>query len=98
MRTEHNLKKELVEVCRRMYQKGYIAAADGNVSIKINDNRILFTPSGVCKGFINEDDLIVTDIQGNKISGKGKATTEIFMHLSAYRVRPDITAVVHGHP
>jgi L-fuculose-phosphate aldolase len=98
MRTEYNLRKDLVEVCKRMYQKGFIAASDGNVSIRINENRILFTPSGVCKGFIEPEDLIVTDLQGRIVSGKGKPTTEINMHIAAYQQRNDITAVVHGHP
>jgi L-fuculose-phosphate aldolase len=98
MRTEYNLRKDLVEICRRMYQKGFIAATDGNVSIKVNENRLIFTPSGMCKGFLEADDLIITDLKGNKISGKYKATSEIYMHLAAYKERPDITAVVHGHP
>lgn len=98
MKTEYNLRKDLIEICKRMYQKGFIAATDGNVSIKINDNRIIFTPSGICKGFLESDDLIITDLKGNKISGKYRATTEIYMHLAAYQERPDITAVVHGHP
>lgn len=98
MKTEYNLRKELIEICRRIYQKGLISATDGNVSIKISDNRILFTPSGVCKGFIEADDLIVTDSKGNKISGKGLPTSEIFMHLAAYQERNDIKAVVHAHP
>jgi L-fuculose-phosphate aldolase len=98
MRTEYNLRKDLIEVCKRMYQKGFIAATDGNVSIRINENRIIFTPSGMCKGYLEADDLIITDLTGKKISGKYNASTEINMHLAAYRERPDITAVVHGHP
>ncbi len=98
MKTEYFLRKELVETCKRMYQRGFIAATDGNVSIKVNENRILFTPSGICKGFLEPDQIIVTDKTGNKIAGKGKVTTEIFMHLAAYQERPDINAVVHGHP
>jgi L-fuculose-phosphate aldolase len=98
MKTEYFLRRELVEVCKRMYHRGFIAATDGNVSIKVNENRILFTPSGVCKGFLEPDELIVTDKIGNKIAGRGNVTTEIFMHLAAYQERPDINAVVHGHP
>lgn len=90
-------KEELIKICELIYQKGFVAATDGNLSIKSGD-KILFTPSGSCKGFLKAEDLIITDIKGNLIEGNGKVTTEISMHLAVYEERPDLNAVVHAHP
>ncbi len=81
-----------------IYQKGFVVATDGNVSVKIGDNRLLTTPSGLCKGLLRESDLVVTDMGGKKVSGELEPSSEIRMHLRAYRERPDINAVVHSHP
>lgn len=96
--TIRRLRDDLVTVCNRLWQKGYIAATDGNVSVKIDRNRILTTPSGVGKGFLKPEDLIITDLSGVKIEGNYEPTTEILMHLAAYEERPDIVSVVHAHP
>ncbi|HBE01067.1 MAG TPA: class II aldolase family protein [Spirochaetia bacterium] len=94
---EKTLRKEVVEVCHLLYKKGFIAAYDGNVSALINHDRILATPSGVCKGFITEEDLIVINSRGEKISGPGKPTSENVLHTLAYQLRNDLGAVVHAH-
>jgi len=95
---EPELRRKLVEICHRMYRQGYIAAGDGNVSAKIDDERILVTPTGFHKGFINEADLVVVDPEGKLLRGTQKPSSEFLMHALAYRERPDVRAVVHAHP
>ncbi len=81
-----------------MYDKDFVAAGDGNVSVKLAPDRFLTTPSGLHKGYLRPDQLVVVDAQGNKISGALSASSELPMHLCAYRKRPDIGAVIHAHP
>lgn len=81
-----------------MHARGLISGGEGNVSARIGRNRIVITPSGVNKGFLKPSELLVTDLQGNVVKGRGKPSSEIRVHLAAYRVRPDIGAVVHAHP
>ncbi len=95
---EPELRRNLVEVCHRMYRQGYIAAGDGNVSAKIDDERVLVTPTGVHKGFVAEGDLVVVDPEGRLVRGGGRPSSEFAMHALAYRERPDVRAVVHAHP
>jgi len=107
-RTEQAWRKEIVRVCRLLHEKGYVAATDGNVSVRLGKNRILSTPSGFSKGFLAPEQLIVTDLEGKRLSSYSyyyepasralKPTSELPMHLEAYRQRPDIGAVVHAHP
>jgi L-fuculose-phosphate aldolase len=98
LRTEREYRQDIVEVGRYVWQKGWTAANDGNISIRLDDERILCTPTGVCKGLMHVDDLIIVDRKGNKIEGRLKGTTEIAMHLAVYDLRPDIRAVLHAHP
>lgn len=92
-------RQALAEVSRLCYQRGYITGTEGNFSIRLDENRILTTPRGVCKGRINEADLVVTDINGNPVDAHAALpSTELKMHLAAYRLREDIDAVVHAHP
>lgn len=81
-----------------MYRQGYIAAGDGNVSARLEDDRVLVTPSGFHKGFIGESDLVVVDLAGKLRKGQHKPSSEFAMHALAYRERPDVRAVVHAHP
>lgn len=92
------LKKEMVEVGRRMYVRGYVASHDGNVSVKLDENRILITPTGVSKGFMKHADLVLTDRDGRVLKGDRKPSSEIFMHLKVYQERPDVNSVCHAHP
>lgn len=87
----------ICEIGRRMYDKDLVAANEGNLSIRI-DNRLLATPTGVCKGFLKPEDLVVTDLEGKQISGDMKVSTEILMHVVVYKHRQDVTAICHGHP
>lgn len=96
--TEQELRQDIVEVGKLVYQKGWVAANDGNISIRLDDNRILCTPTGVSKGMMKVDDLIVCDSLGKKLSGRLERTSELAMHTTIYDLRPDIRSVVHAHP
>lgn len=97
-KTEREHRDDIVQIGRLVFQKGWVAANDGNISIRLDDDRILTTPTGMSKGMMHPDDLIVLDRQGNKISGRHERTSEINMHLTIYNLRSDIRAVVHAHP
>jgi L-fuculose-phosphate aldolase len=99
-----SVKAQIVTVCRLMYEKGFICASDGNVSVRLDDGRILITPSGLHKGFLSSDEILTVDGSGRRLGPKSganrhlKPTSELPMHLEAYRQRADIGAVVHAHP
>ena len=88
----------ILHVGRRMYDRGYVASNDGNVSVRLSDDRLLTTPSGMSKGFMTKADLVVTDMAGEKVSGRRSPTSEVKMHIRAYELREDVRAVVHAHP
>jgi len=92
------LKEDICEVGRRLYQHGYIAAMEGNVSIRISEEEVLSTPAGVCKGYLTPEMIVSCDFAGKRIDGRLRVSTEIEMHLAVYRARPDVRAVVHAHP
>ena len=77
---------------------GFVPLTDGNLSVRLDENRILTTPSGVNKGLMQPDELIVTDLAGRKIAGNGEPSSELGMHLLVYSRRPDVHAVCHAHP
>jgi L-fuculose-phosphate aldolase len=91
-------KKELIEICHRVYGKGFVSAYDGNLSIRTDEDRFFITRSGVCKGEAEEEDILEIDSLGKVINGSGKVTTENKIHLLAYKKRPEVNAVVHCHP
>ena len=95
---ETQLRREIVEAGRRLYQKNMVASNDGNISARLSEGEILITPTGVCKGDMTEDMLLKVDMEGNRLEGYLKATSEMKMHLAVYRQRPDVGAVVHAHP
>jgi len=92
------IKQDIVECCRRVYHKGYVAANDGNLSVRADANRIICTPTGRSKGFLRVEELVEIDLEGHVIEGDLRPSTEILMHLAVYRSRPDTHAVVHAHP
>lgn len=98
MKTERQLREEIVEIGKLAYQKGWVAANDGNFSVRLDADRILCTPTMISKGMMTPDDLIIVDYQGNKVEGTRERTSEIAMHLTIYGMRPDIQSVVHVHP
>jgi L-fuculose-phosphate aldolase len=97
-KTEKELRQDIVRVGELVFQKGWVAANDGNISIRLDENRVLCTPTATSKGMLHVDDLIICDMEGNKIEGRKERTSEIAMHLLIYKMRPDIKSVVHAHP
>jgi L-fuculose-phosphate aldolase len=93
-----DLKRDIVEVGKLVFQKGWVAANDGNISIRLDEKRVLCTPTATSKGMLTVDDLIVCDYEGNKLEGRKERTSEIKMHMLVYQMRPDVNAVVHAHP
>lgn len=98
MALETQLRREIVEAGRRLYQKNMVASNDGNISARLSEGEVLITPTGVCKGDMTEDMLLKVDLEGNVLEGYLKATSEMKMHLAVYHQRPDVGAVVHAHP
>jgi L-fuculose-phosphate aldolase len=100
--TEHEARQEIVRIGRLMWERGYVAATDGNLSVRLGSDRLLVTPSGLSKGFLSEGDLVVIRPDGEPLGGYqgrgGRPSSEILMHLEVYRQRPDVGAVVHAHP
>ena len=91
-------KKKLVEICHKVYDKGFVAAYDGNISTRTKNGTILITRSGICKGEVTDKDIVEIDLKGKVLSGKGKISTEHKIHLYAYKKRSEVNAVVHCHP
>lgn len=98
MSREAGLRAEIVRVCARLYERGLIAGPDGNVSARLDDDRILVTPAGVSKVDVGMADLVVVDPDGRVVSGTHPASSEVQLHLRVYRRRSDVRAVVHAHP
>ncbi len=100
MAREWELKKLIVDIGRRIWERGYVAANDGNISIKLNDKEILTTPTGISKGFMTTEMIIKVDMDGKVISGHPdyRPSSEAKMHMEVYRERPDVKSVVHAHP
>lgn len=96
--TAEQIKQEICEVGHRLYNNGFVAANDGNISVKLNENEFYCTPTGVSKGSLTPDMIIKIDAEGNKIEGALNPSSEIKMHLRVFRERPDVNAVVHAHP
>jgi len=96
--TEQQLREDVVRVGRFIFDKGWVAANDGNITVRLDERRILATPTGICKGLMQPDDLIVCDLDGEKICGERERTSEMGMHLTIYGMRPDIRSIVHAHP
>jgi L-fuculose-phosphate aldolase len=98
MTSESQLRADIVEVGRRMYARGYTASNDGNISVRLDAERLLMTPKSVCKGFMTPEMMCVTDLAGRKLQGDRDPSSEALMHLEVYRQRTDVQAVVHAHP
>ena len=100
MVNEFEIKKQICEIGKRIYDRGMVAANDGNISVKISDNEYLCTPTGVSKGFMTPEYICKVDAKGNVIQANGnfKPSSEIKMHMRVYEQRPDVKSVVHAHP
>jgi L-fuculose-phosphate aldolase len=96
---ERALRDELVQLGRRMYERGYIAGTDGNLSVRFGDRWILTTPSGVHKGMLKPEQIVKCDLQGRPAGPEGlRPSSEVRMHTLVYQLRPDVLAAIHGHP
>ena len=89
---------ELAEIGGRLHARDLVGAAEGNLSVRLGPDRFLVTASGVSKGHLRPEDLVVVDGRGELVSGARRASTELRMHLAAYAARPDVSAIVHAHP
>ncbi|HJT71198.1 MAG TPA: class II aldolase/adducin family protein [Terriglobales bacterium] len=98
MSGEHKYRKEIVEIGAMLHARGFIAACDGNISVRLDKHRVLVTPTAMSKGMMKPADMVVVDVSGRKLKGRREVTSEIGMHLLIYRMRPDVSAIVHAHP
>ena len=98
MTSELHYREEMVRFGRLLHQRGYVAATDGNLSARLEDGTILVTPTGMSKGMMQPEDMVLVDLQGRKVSGHRQVSTELDMHRLIYRLRPDIKGIVHAHP
>jgi L-fuculose-phosphate aldolase len=92
------IRQQVCEVGQRLYQSGFAAANDGNISVRLSEDRILTTPTGVSKGSLTPDMLVDVDLAGKVLVGDRLPSSELKMHLRIYAERPDVGAVVHAHP
>ena len=97
---EFEMKRMICDIGKRIWTRGYVAANDGNITVKINDKEVLTTPTGVSKGFMTPDMIIKVDMSGKILSGnsKYKPSSEVKMHVEVYEQRPDVRSVIHAHP
>lgn len=96
--TDQEARELILEVGRRMYQRQFVAANDGNISVRVDGDRVWVTPAGVSKGYLTEETLVCVDLNGTVLEGTAKPSSETGMHLRVYRENPDVGGVVHAHP
>lgn len=95
---ERALRQDLVRFGKMLHDQGFVAATDGNLSVRLDQNRILVTPTCFSKGMMHPEDMVIVDLHGKKLSGVYNPSSEITMHLTIYRMRPDVGGIVHAHP
>ncbi|HEX5423029.1 MAG TPA: class II aldolase/adducin family protein [Candidatus Acidoferrales bacterium] len=98
LKTEEEHRREICEVGRWIYDRGYVAGTDGNISVRLDARRILTSPTCLNKGMMTPGDMVIIDYDGAKLSGDRKPSSEMGMHLLIYRRRPDVNAICHAHP
>ncbi|MFN0018207.1 MAG: class II aldolase/adducin family protein [Pirellulaceae bacterium] len=98
MLNTHKIKQDICEIGRRIYAKGFAAANDGNITVRIGENEVLCTPTMHCKGFLKPEDISTVDMTGKQIAGTKKRSSEALLHLEIYKQRADVKSVVHCHP
>jgi len=98
MRDFAEYKSRICDIGRRMYQREFVAANDGNISCRVGDNEVLITPTGVSKGFMTPDMMVRVDLDGNVLEGNMKPSSETAMHVQLYKANSGINAIVHAHP
>jgi L-fuculose-phosphate aldolase len=95
---QHKIKQDICEIGRRLYNKGFAAANDGNITVRIGENEVLCTPTMHSKGFLKPEDICLIDMTGKQLAGIKKRSSEALLHLEIYKERPDVKSVVHCHP
>lgn len=98
MMNVHKIKQDICAIGDRLYKKGFAAANDGNISVRVSENEVICTPTLITKGFMKPEDLCLVDMEGNQLSGRRKRTSEVQLHLAIMKERPQIKAIVHCHP
>src|SRR5215472_10498851 len=98
MVTEQKSRAEIVRLGKLMHGCGFVAGMDGNLSVRLDQGRVLVTPTSMCKGSMKPGDLVIVDLEGRRLEGRRNVSSEIGMHLLIYKLRPDIGGVVHAHP
>ena len=96
--SEDQVRADIARFCHLIYEKSFVAATDGNISVRLPNGHIMCTPTICNKGFVTPEDMVIIDIKGQRIKGERKASSEMAMHLLIYEMRPDAQAVVHAHP
>ena len=96
--SEKKAKKAILDIGQRMYVRNFVAANDGNISIRTGENEVWATPTGVSKGFMKKKMLVKVDLEGNVLEGTKKPSSELKMHLRAYQENPEPLSVCHAHP
>ncbi len=97
-KNEDQHRREICTAGKWMYDRGFIVACEGNISVRLHEDRILTTPTCMNKGMLEPQDLVVTNLAGRQLAGERKFSSEIAMHLLFYRMRPDVNAICHAHP
>ena len=98
VKSEEAHRRDICVVGRLLHARDFVAATDGNISLRLDSHRVLTSPTGISKGMMSPEDLVITDSSGNKLSGCRNPSSELAMHLLIYRLRPDVNAVCHAHP
>ena len=98
VKSEDEHRREICTVGRWIHSRVFVVSTDGNISVRLDSRRVLTSPTGMSKGMMSPDDLVITDLQGRKVAGRREASSELAMHLLIYNRRPEVHAVVHAHP
>jgi L-fuculose-phosphate aldolase len=98
LKTEDEHRREICTAGRWIHGRAFVASTDGNISIRLDSRRILTSPTGISKGLMAPDDMVITDLRGRKLAGRREPSSELAMHLLIYIRRPDVNAVCHAHP
>ena len=96
--TDAEAKREILDIGKKLYERGFVAANDGNLSVRVGENAVWATPTGVSKGSMTEDMLVKLDLDGRVLEGSAKPSSEVKMHLRIYKEQPQMRGVAHAHP
>ena len=98
MPSERQYRREIASFGKMLHERGYVAAMDGNLSVRLDERRVLATPTAMSKSMMRPSDMVIVDLEGRHISGRRAVSSEIAMHLLIYKLRPDVHGIVHAHP